>query len=115
MPKRRDRWMEAPGPPVADTRPVVCALCERSIPPHARQSLHHLVPKLKGGTHGPTVRLHQMCHNEIHATLTEGELARDYDTPEKLRSHPHLARFAKWLRNKPADFHARSRRSLRRR
>ncbi|VVT19858.1 conserved hypothetical protein [Roseovarius sp. EC-SD190] len=33
----------------------------RPIPPEARQSLHHLVPKLKGGKGGPVVRLHQIC------------------------------------------------------
>ena len=36
----------------------VCPLCLRPIPPHARQSLHHLVPKLKGGKGGPVVRVH---------------------------------------------------------
>ena len=54
----------------------ICPLCLRPIPPEAKQSLHHLVPKLKGGKGGPVVRLHQICHNEIHATFTEAELAR---------------------------------------
>ena len=92
-----------------------CALCGRPIPPHARQSVHHLVPKLKGGRRGPTVLLHQICHNEIHATLTEAQLARDYDTPDKLRAEPHLAKFIEWLEGKPDDFHARSQRPERRR
>jgi len=39
----------------------ICPLCLRPIPPEARQSLHHLVPKLKGGKGGPVVRLHQIC------------------------------------------------------
>lgn len=94
---------------------AICPLCQRPISPHAKQSLHHLVPKLKGGTHGPTVLLHQICHNEIHATLTEAELARDFDTPEKLRAHPRLAAFIRWIANKPPDFHARSQKSHRRR
>ena len=95
--------------------PPSCALCERPILPNAPQSLHHLVPKLKGGRGGPTVLLHQMCHNEIHATLTEAELARLYDTPEKLRAHPHLAKFIAWLAKKPADFTVRTLKSERRR
>jgi hypothetical protein len=86
----------------------VCPLCLRPIPPHARQSLHHLVPKLKGGKGGPVVRVHQICHNEVHATLTEAELARDYDTPDKLRAHPKLARFFAWVARRPPDFHRRS-------
>ena len=86
----------------------ICALCGRPIPPEARQSLHHLVPRLRGGKGGPTVLLHQICHNEVHATLSETELARDYASPEALRAHPRLARFVRWLRNKPPTFHSRT-------
>ncbi|MEM9723908.1 MAG: HNH endonuclease [Pseudomonadota bacterium] len=105
--------MARSGPP--ERREEICALCERPIPPHARQSRHHLTPKLRGGSQGPTVRLHQICHNEIHAALTETELARDYADPERLRAHPRLARFIAWIANKPPDFHGRSLTSLRRR
>ncbi|PJE31143.1 HNH endonuclease [Pseudooceanicola marinus] len=86
----------------------LCPLCMRPIPPHAKQSLHHLIPRLKGGKGGPTVLLHQICHNEIHATLTEAELARDYHTPEALRSHPRLAKFAAWVAKRPPDFHSKT-------
>ncbi|MEL6211933.1 MAG: HNH endonuclease [Pseudomonadota bacterium] len=85
-----------------------CPLCGRPIPDHARASLHHLVPKLKGGRHGPTVLLHQICHNEIHASLTEAELARDYASIEALQAHPRIARFIAWIADKPPAFHARS-------
>jgi len=30
----------------------ICALCGRPIPPDVAQSLHHLIPKLKGGKGG---------------------------------------------------------------
>lgn len=93
----------------------LCALCGRPIPPHARQSEHHLTPRLKGGKHGPRVLLHQICHNEIHAALTETDLARDYASPERLRAHPSLARFIAWIADKDPAFHARSVRSARRR
>jgi len=93
----------------------ICALCKRPIPPHAKQSLHHLVPKLKGGSGGSTALLHHICHKEIHAALSEAELAREFNTPEKLRTHPHLEKFIRWLANKPPDFSARTQRSLRRR
>lgn len=86
----------------------VCPLCLRPIPAEAKQSDHHLVPKLKGGKGGPVVRAHQICHNEVHATLTEAELARDYDTPEKLRAHPRLRAFLDWVAGKPPTFHKRS-------
>lgn len=86
----------------------ICPLCLRPIPAEVRQSWHHLVPRLKGGKHGPRIRVHQICHNEIHATLTEAELAREFSTPETLRAHPDLRRFLDWVANKPPGFHNRS-------
>lgn len=90
-----------------DTDPI-CPLCLRPIPRAARQSLHHLVPRLKGGKGGPTVLLHQICHSEIHARFSEGELARELNTVEKLRAHPDLARFLTWVAKRPPAFHSRS-------
>ena len=85
-----------------------CPLCERPIPPHARQSVHHLTPRLKGGKNGPTVRLHEICHRTIHATFTETELARRFNTIEALRAHPAIAKFVAWVARKDPAFHARN-------
>lgn len=85
-----------------------CPLCGRPIPPDAKQSVHHLIPKLKGGKGGPTVLLHQICHNEIHASLTEAELAQAYHTPQTLRTHPRLAKFIAWVAKKPPAFHSKT-------
>ena len=93
---------------MTDDVPPICPLCDRPIPGDAKQSLHHLVPKLKGGKSGPTVLLHQICHNEIHAAFTEAELARNYNTPEALRTHPRIAKFIAWVAKKPPTFHSRS-------
>ena len=86
----------------------ICPICGRPIPPEAKQSLHHLVPKLKGGRNGPTVLLHQICHNEIHATLTEAELAREYASIDALKAHPRLAKFIRWVSKRPPGFHSKT-------
>ncbi|MEM9844025.1 MAG: HNH endonuclease [Pseudomonadota bacterium] len=93
---------------MSDQSEPICPLCDRPIPPDVHQSLHHLVPKLKGGKGGPTVLLHQICHNEIHATLTEAELARDYASIEALKEHPRLAKFILWVTKRPPGFLSRT-------
>ena len=85
----------------------ICPLCDRPIPADVPQSLHHLIPKLKGGKGGPVVLLHHICHREIHASLTETELARDYCTPQALRAHPRLAKFIRWVSKRPPGFASR--------
>ncbi len=85
---------------------LICALCGRFMPETARSSLHHLTPKLKGGTHQGIVRLHQICHSAIHARYTETEIARRLADPASLRSNPELARFVAWVRTKPDNFYA---------
>ena len=82
----------------------ICPLCNRPIPPDVPQSLHHLIPKLKGGKGGPVVLLHHICHREIHASLSEAELARDFSTVEALRRHPRLAKFIRWVAKRPPEF-----------
>lgn len=99
-----------PSRPVADAAPAVCPLCERAIPP-AQRDAHHLVPKSKGGRH--TQYLHRVCHRQIHALLTETELARDYATVEALLAHPQIRVFVDWVKTKPDDFFVATRKSAR--
>ena len=109
--RRERRWRDGDPQGQAPTaRPSpVCPLCERPIPTRARSSLHHLTPKLKGGTHAGTVRLHQICHSAIHARHSEAEIARRLADVEALRADPEIARFLAWIRSKPDDFHAATR------
>lgn len=82
----------------------LCPLCLRPIPKDVAQSLHHLIPKLKGGKGGPTVLLHHLCHKEIHARFTETELARDFHSVESLRSSDRLQPFLAWVAKRPPGF-----------
>ena len=89
---------------------MVCPLCDRWIPPDQRDA-HHLVPKSKGGRQ--TAWLHRVCHRQIHALLTETELARQYATVDALRQHAGLRAFLDWVKTKPADFNVGTRKSAR--
>jgi hypothetical protein len=89
---------------------VICPLCERAIPP-AQRDAHHLVPKSKGGRR--TEFLHRVCHRQIHALLTETELARQYATVEALLAHREMQAFVSWVKTKPEDFFVRARKSSR--
>lgn len=85
----------------------LCPLCGRPIPADVPQSRHHLVPRLRGGKGGATVLLHAICHREVHAALSESELARDYSTIEALRTHPRIAAFVDWVAGRPPGFTSR--------
>lgn len=84
----------------------LCWLCER--PPGRKVQLHHVVPKAKKGR--ATVPVHPICHRAIHANFTNAELVRMGGAREPLLENKELARFLAWIADKPADFHAPTRR-----
>ncbi len=86
--------------------PAVCALCRRPL--GTRVEWHHVVPRSEGGT--DTVPLHPICHRAIHAAADNGTLARA-GTLDAIRDLPALARFLRWIADKPPDFHAPTRRA----
>ena len=98
------------GEPAAASGVVTCPLCDRAIPPRQRDA-HHLVPKSKGGRQ--TEFLHRVCHRQIHALLTETELARQYATVDALLAHPQIQHFVAWVKTKPDDFFVATRKSER--
>ncbi len=96
--------------PVPAQQELICPLCERVIPASQRDA-HHLIPKSKGGRH--TEFLHRICHQQVHALLTESELARQFNSMETLLAHPEIGVFVAWVKTKPGDFMERTRKSRR--
>ena len=89
----------------AAAAPAVCALCGRAL--GARIEWHHVVPKSQGGRE--TAPLHPICHRTIHAAADNATLARLADL-DAVRTLPAIERFLDWIADKPADFHAPTRR-----
>jgi hypothetical protein len=87
-----------------------CELCHREV---GFLTQHHLIPrtthKRKKRREGFTqeelnrvIWICAPCHKNIHAVLTEKELAEDFNTIEKLLAFPAIAKFTAWVR-KQAD------------
>lgn len=88
----------------------MCALCKRLAPGLTR---HHLIPRT---THRrarmqrqhtrqerhSVILLCRPCHKQIHAVLTETELARSYRSVDALMAHPDIAKFVQWVSRQPA-------------
>lgn len=79
-----------------------CWLCGRPL--GSVVQLHHPIPKAKKGR--VTQPVHPICHKTIHAHFTNAELARMGEDVEAIRAQEDVAKFLKWIANKPPDFHA---------
>ena len=80
-----------------------CPLCSRPLAEPMNK--HHLIPMSRGGKGTPTVTMHKICHNKIHAVFTEKELMNFYHTFERLQAHEEMAKFIKWVSKKPPEFY----------
>ena len=89
----------------------VCEICGRE----ETLTRHHLIPRTRHPnkrnkrefdrvTVKVTAGICRPCHSQIHAVLTEKELEREWNSIEKLRRHPDIAKFAAWIRRKPRGF-----------
>jgi hypothetical protein len=83
-----------------------CPLCCRELAPPYNK--HHLMPLSKGGRGTPTILLHKICHDKIHAVFTEMELKRFYHTIERIQQHESISNFIKWVQKKEPQFYDRS-------
>lgn len=85
-----------------------CELCEREV---GRLTSHHLVPKARGGKHGPQVMLCPTCHRQLHAMFSEATLEKELSSIEALKGHPEVANFLSWMRKQKGHASFRVRRS----
>lgn len=92
-----------------------CELCGRFLEKGAI-TRHHLLPrsrarKLKRKPRARrrrdlddarlTVALCRPCHRNVHASIANKDLEREYDSLEKLSAHPDVMRFTEWVKDKP--------------
>ena len=95
---------------VRPTEPATeqCELCLRQAP---RYTVHHLVPRARGGNHGPKAKLCPTCHRQLHAMFTEATLARELYSIELLRSNSGVDQYLRWVRRQKGATSFRVRRS----
>ena len=72
-----------------------CELCQREVD---RYTVHHLVPKARGGRFGPTVNLCPTCHRQLHALFTEATLAEELNSIALLRANFQVNSYLRWVR-----------------
>ena len=92
-----------------------CPICDRDMIKDRFVDKHHLIPKCKNGRHTPTIVLHRICHSKIHSIWTEADLAGYYHTVERIKEHPDMQKFIKWVSRKPPEFYEKTKMSNARR
>jgi 5-methylcytosine-specific restriction endonuclease McrA len=90
-----------------------CPLCGRPLVAGKSIDEHHLLPKSEGGRETHT--MHRICHRKIHATFTEKELARSFNTWTALQANEDIAAFIIWVQKKPPEYYDNSVKAARRR
>ena len=108
--KIRQKLISQEVPAIQKPAVIICPICDRPIP-DSQKDAHHLIPKSKGGK--TTEYLHRICHKQIHALLTESELAQQYHHAQILREHPEMKKFIQWVKGKPNSFYEKTRKSTR--
>lgn len=84
-----------------------CPLCGREMIEGPSLNEHHLIPKSFGGTDRHV--MHKVCHAKIHSVFSEAELAFIYKSFERIREHPEMKKFIKWVRKQSPESIARHR------
>ena len=81
-----------------------CDLCEREVP---RTTIHHLIPKQKDGASGPIAHLCSACHRQLHHLFSNAYLATTLYSISRIKKHPEMRRFLRWIRKQDPAKHIR--------
>ena len=84
-----------------------CKICLREL----KLTKHHLIPvsrhknkKIKAQFSkdelSETIAVCRECHNQIHALISEKDMAWEFNTFDKLIKHEGVAKYLKWVRTK---------------
>ncbi len=105
MPRRGLNGWQPMADPEDGEKPA-CELCLRESP---KFTVHHLVPRSRGGKFGPKAKLCPTCHRQLHALFSESTLAKELDSLERIRVNPEMASYVEWVRRQkgPANFRVR--------
>ena len=88
-----------------------CPICDRDMIKNRFVDDHHLIPKCKNGRYTDKITIHRICHSKIHSIWKESELAGYYHTVERIREHPDMQKFIKWVAKKPPEFYTKTKMS----
>jgi len=79
-----------------------CELCLREV---ENYTVHHLIPRSRAGSGGPRAILCKACHRMVHHIFNNKELAAELDSIEKIKQHPEIQKFVKWVRKQDPHKH----------
>ena len=77
-----------------------CQICTRKVPDGLMEH-HHLKPKERKGTR---ILVCIDCGNQLHQLFSNKELAKQYNTLDKILANKKIQNWVKWIQNKPNDF-----------
>ncbi len=89
-----------------NSQSAACELCLRDTD---RYTVHHLVPRSRGGRFGPKAKLCPTCHRQLHALFSEATLAKELHSIDLIRANPQMSEYLRWARRQkgPTSFRVR--------
>lgn len=81
---------------------IICQICKRNTPENKIER-HHLIPKTKGGAKLDCINVCCNCGDMLHKLFENKQLAKEYNTLEKILANEDMQKWVKWI-SKKDDF-----------